>query len=201
MTAKLTIREFARREGCDEKQVRRAVEKGLLIKDEDGLLTDDQLGSGWRKTNRRGRASTSAAAADNVESVRADVRTMDVRTDAAVMEGETIEEAAMRVALQVAPYPRVEAERIKENYLALIKKLEYEQKAGDLIELRVAEKVFFEASRAARDSWLNWPARVSPLIAADLGLEADSVIEVLTKHVHEHIAQLGEPEADFTDEG
>lgn len=202
MAELITVREFARREPCDEKQVRRGIEKGLLVKDSDGLLDASQVGSGWRKTNRRGRDGTAAKAADIPEIVRTDVRTTvrtpDVRTLLAVEDGESIDDAAMRIALAVAPYPRIEAERIKENYLALLKKLEYELKEGSLVELTVAAKVLFEASRAARDSWLNWPSRVGPLVAADLGLEADRVTEVLTRYVHEQIEQLGEPAADFT---
>lgn len=201
MAESITVREFARREQCDEKQVRRGIEKGLLVKDSAGLLDAAQVGSGWRKTNRRGRDAATAKGADTDEIVRADVRTPNVRTSITVEEGETIDEAAMRIALATAPYSRVEAERIKENFLALLKKLEFEQKEGSLVDIGVAERVLFEASRAARDSWLNWPSRVGPLVAADLGLEADRVTEVLTGYVHQQIAQLGEPPADFSGEG
>jgi hypothetical protein len=200
MAELITVREFARRESCDEKQVRRGIEKGLLVKDAAGFLDSGQVGSGWRKTNRRGRDSAPPKAADIPEVVRIDVRTTDVRTPLTVEDGESIDEAAMRIALATAPFPRVEAERIKENYLAFLRKLEYEQKEGSLVELAVAERVLFEASRAARDSWLNWPSRVGPLVAADLGLEADRVTEVLTGYVHQQIDQLGDPAADFTEQ-
>jgi hypothetical protein len=198
MAELITVREFARRESCDEKQVRRGIEKGLLVKDSAGFLDAAQVGSGWRKTNRRGRDTGAAATADIPEVVRRNVRSPPVRTLDAVEDDESLDDAAMRIAIATAPFPRVEAERIKENYLALLKKLEYEQKEGSLVEIGVAGQVLFEASRAARDTWLNWPSRVGPLVAADLGLEADRVTEVLTGYVHEQIDQLGEPEADFT---
>jgi hypothetical protein len=201
MAELITVREFARREVCDEKQVRRGIEKGLLVKDSAGLLDAAQVGGPWRKTNRRGRDAAAAKGADTSKNVRTDVRTPDVRTELTVEDGETLDEAAMRLALATAPFPRAEAERIKENYLALLKKLEFEQKEGSLVEMDVAVRVLFEASRAARDSWLNWPSRVGPLVAADLGLEADRVTEVLTGYVHQQIAQLGEPSADFTGQG
>lgn len=92
------------------------------------------------------------------------------------------------------------AERIKENALALKHVLDARQKAGALVELSLAERVLFEAFRAVRDSWLNWPARVGPLVAADLGLEADTVTEALTQHVQQHLAELGEPEPEFSAE-
>jgi len=93
----------------------------------------------------------------------------------------------------------LEAERVKENALALKHVLDARQKAGALVDIETATTVLFEVSRAARDSWLNWPARVGPLLAADLGLEADKVTEALTTHVHKHLEELGEPEVEFTD--
>lgn len=87
-----------------------------------------------------------------------------------------------------------EARRVKENYLALLTKLDFQQKDGQLIEMTVAEEVLFNAFRQQRDSWLNWPSRVAPLMAADLGVPADRMTEVLIEHVHKHISVLGEPE-------
>ena len=65
-----------------------------------------------------------------------------------------------------------------------------------MMQKEVAEKILFEQARASRDAWLNWPTRVGPLLAADLGLEADRVVGALTEYVHKHISQLGEPEIE-----
>lgn len=92
-----------------------------------------------------------------------------------------------------------EARCFKENYLGLMAQLEYERKSGSLVDLDTATAILFEEFRAQRDAWLNWPTRVGPILAADLGVEADRVVEALTAHVHKHIAQLGEPEANFSE--
>lgn len=117
-------------------------------------------------------------------------------------EAETLADRAERLleagSVEMLPYGL--ALEKKENYLALLRELEYEEKSGQKVDLEVAERELFEAARAARDAWLNWPARVGPLIAADLGLEADKVTEVLTAHVHKHVEQLGEPDAQFQSE-
>jgi hypothetical protein len=89
------------------------------------------------------------------------------------------------------------SEQVKESALALIRVLEARQKAGALIDLQTAEAVIFETSRAARDAWANWPSRVGPLIAADLGLEAERVTGILKAHVHQQLTDLGEPDPDF----
>ena len=95
-------------------------------------------------------------------------------------------------------YKLADSERIKEGALALKQVLAARQAAGDLVELALAEAVFFEQARAARDAWSNWPVRIGPLLAAELGLEADRVTEALSAHVHTHLADLGEPDPDFT---
>jgi phage terminase Nu1 subunit (DNA packaging protein) len=116
-------------------------------------------------------------------------------------DDESPEDAADRyIEAHGAPWDREEARRIKENYLALLNQLEYEEKSGKLVDLAVAESVLFEQARAARDAWMNWPSRVGPLLAADFGLEADRVTESLTAYVHKQVADLGESNADFRTE-
>ena len=97
--------------------------------------------------------------------------------------------------LDLLPYD--EAIRLKENYLALLRQLEYETKSGALIPLESAESVLFEEFRGQRDAWLNWPTRVGPMLAVDLGLDAARVTQALSTYVHQHIAQLGDPEGHF----
>ncbi|CAB3766452.1 hypothetical protein [Paraburkholderia solisilvae] len=90
-----------------------------------------------------------------------------------------------------------EARRLKEVYLALLNGIEYEERIGSLINLNEAQTVFFEEFRSARDAWMNWPARVGPILAAELNVDAGRVTELLTGHVHRHITQLGEPDPDL----
>lgn len=63
-----------------------------------------------------------------------------------------------------------------------------------LIDMDEASGLFFEAARTARDAWMNWPSRVAPLAAANLGMAADPLLEVLNEHVHQQLVDLGEPE-------
>ena len=49
--------------------------------------------------------------------------------------------------------------------------------------MAAAEEVLFNAFRQQRDARLNWPSRVAPLMAADLGVPADRMTEVLIEHV------------------
>jgi hypothetical protein len=88
----------------------------------------------------------------------------------------------------------------KEHFLGLLRQLEYQQKAGNLVSMETAKSVLFEGARALRNTWLVWPAKVGALIAADLGVEADRVTDVLTGYVHKQVASLGAPDPSRFDE-
>ncbi|PMQ04173.1 hypothetical protein DyAD56_15910 [Dyella sp. AD56] len=196
----ISIREFARREGVSDTLVRRAVKQGRLRLSEDKSIDPSLVGSAWREGNAVG-AKPSAPGANTTANRREQVfAPAAAPSDSASRANEeSLEERADRLldsgVVDMLPYGQA-LER-KENYLALLRKLEYEEKSGALVSLELAERALFEGARAARDAWLNWPARVGPLIAADLGLEADLVTEALTQHVHKHIGQLGEPDVHF----
>lgn len=53
MAEKISAREFARRSHCDEKQIRRALSDGILVRDADGKLDAAQLSVCWRRPNIR----------------------------------------------------------------------------------------------------------------------------------------------------
>lgn len=181
---KLSTREFARRAGCDEKQVRRALEKGALTRDADGKLDAAQLASGWRRVRRDSKEAPASAKvadtapADTPATVRAPAADAPEVTSSA---GASLKAAVTR----------------KEDFAGRLKELEYLERAGKLIDLDLARKVLFDEFRAARDAWLNWPAKYAALIAADLGVEADTVAEVLTGYVHKQLAALGEPSGEL----
>lgn len=201
----ISIREFARREGVSDTLVRRALKTARLKAFDDGSLDPNLVGTAWCEANAKG-ANTSANTSANTKTKNANTPAKcshpAVRTKKPspppVEDDESLEAEARRLldGGDVASLDYAEALRRKENYLALLRQLEYEQKSGVLVELEVAEKILFEQARAQRDAWLNWPTRVGPLLAAELGLEADRVTGALTEYVHRHISQLGEPETE-----
>ena len=186
----ISIREFARRDGVSDTLVRKALKLNRLAAFEDGSLNPELVGSNWREGNAKGANSANPVVRTSPKGSRA--------ANPSPVDGETLEEEAARLLESggEAGHAYAEALRRKENYLALLRQLEYENKSGSLVELEVAEKILFEQARASRDAWLNWPTRVGPLLAADLGLEADRVVGALTEYVHKHISQLGEPEIE-----
>jgi hypothetical protein len=181
----ISIREFARREGVSDTLVRRALQQRRLVANDDGTLDPALVGSAWCARNANGAHS----------------KTRDVRSVLVVHENETPARAANRLledgAVELLDYS--EALRLKENYLALLRRLEFEARSGELIELAVAEAVVFDIFRAQRNAWLSWPTKAAPLIADALGLtDIGRVAAVLAEHVHT-LVELGEPPADTFD--
>ncbi|ENZ79617.1 hypothetical protein M3795_16840 [Ralstonia pickettii] len=201
MSKTISMREFARRENCSDTLVRRAVKQGRLKVSKDGNLDERLVGTAWREANAKG-ANTSANRGANTANSSQGIRSSQFAPEQLapqVLDGESLTDAASRIVDEVELVDYAEALQKKENYLALLRQLEYEEKSGSLVQLATAEAILFEEFRAQRDAWLNWPTRVGPLLAAELGIEADRLTEVLTAHVHKQIAQLGQPEANFTE--
>ncbi len=85
------------------------------------------------------------------------------------MSGDTTPYARLKVA-QLAL--KVEAQR-----MAL------DEDKGRLLDAQTANAAIDEIAGAMRDALLNWPARVSGLIAADLGADPHLVQTVLQQHI------------------
>lgn len=211
MSEGISIREFARREKVSDTAVRKAIKLGKLTAYGDNTIDPNLVGTPWRRSNLAGANQEREPNANQVRSekkVRSGSQAPKVRTELPAQEpeladlmqdGETLEAAADRLvgSGKVPLHSYAEALRRKENYLALLHQLKFEKEAGLLVELPAAERALFEGARAMRDAWLGWPSKIGPLLAADLGLEADRVTGALTEHVHRHIAQLGEPDVHF----
>ena len=83
-----------------------------------------------------------------------------------------------------------EAQKFKESYHGALKKLEFEQKSGELISAIEVEREYFNIARTVRDSLLNIPSRISAILAAEsdkaktseiLTNEIRQVLEILSK--------------------
>jgi hypothetical protein len=78
-----------------------------------------------------------------------------------------------------------------------------------LIERARALALVFRLAREERDAWVNWPARVAALMAAELSascsdttgqpitVEPATMQKVLEKHVRAHLDELAEVRPDF----
>ncbi len=209
MAEHVSVRQFAALDGCSHTLVNRAVKAGKLPLSADGLIDTALVGSGWRKRNRVETSGGNTATvstqvpSDPGVSTSPPAAPKKRRGQAGVDAPETVFDLGDEdfVAHVLAGRFRLtgEAERVKENAQAAKSLLAARREAGDVVDIEVAESVLFDQARIIRDAWMNWPVRVGPLIAAELGVSSDAVVEALNKYVQQQLQELGEPDPDFAE--
>jgi len=135
----ISIREFARREGISHTAVQKAVATGHLSRLHDGKIDDALVGTGWRAANRKaGKLPDEVAGADAVAA-------------------EIASRAAAGKLLSIA-----DAEQLKENYLARLRQLEYDTKAGAVVPAADVADLVTREYAAVRTRLLAIPAELAP---------------------------------------
>jgi hypothetical protein len=81
------------------------------------------------------------------------------------------------------------AKALKETYLGRLAQLKFKTESETLVERDAVHRAVFELSRQDRDAWSNWPARVSPLMASELGVDQVALAVILERYVREHLAE------------
>jgi hypothetical protein len=107
---------------------------------------------------------------------------------------ETLKEQGLPAGGNVTFVQARTAHEIAKAHLA---RLRLQRMKGDLVDRARATALVLRLAREERDSWLNWPARIAALIAADLGVEAHAVQKLIETHVRGHLAELAEIRAEF----
>lgn len=157
----ISIREFARLDGCDDKVVRRKIKAGYLPVLEDGKLDPALVGTPWRARNVKEPVSADNTA--DSERVSARVR----ETADMVGAEETVEEAAERLVYEDGRVFATEAEakRHKESFLALRQELEYDRETGLVVPVDEVVAAITAEYALVRNRLLNIASRVAPRAA------------------------------------
>ena len=85
----------------------------------------------------------------------------------------------------------------KEAILADLRQLELNRRRGELVEVSMVTAIVEASARQYRDSWLNFPARLGPELAAKWQVDAAMVCRDLEAAIHQHLTEL----ADWTQTG
>ena len=109
-------------------------------------------------------------------------------------------ETADPIRSPLAANPSVSADatpfaRLKVAELALkveARRLALDEEKGRLIDVQSANAAIDEIAGAMRDALLNWPARVSGLIAAGLGADPHLVQTMLQQHVTDLLTEAAD---------
>jgi hypothetical protein len=86
----------------------------------------------------------------------------------------------------------MQARTANEVLKAQERRVRLQRMKGELVDRAKAVAQVFKLAREERDAWVNWPARVAAMIAAELEIDAHKLHTVLERHVREHLAELAE---------
>jgi hypothetical protein len=88
----------------------------------------------------------------------------------------------------------LQARTANEVLKARERKVRLDKLNGSLVDFDKVKALVFRIGRQERDAWLNWPARVAAIIAAEVGVDGMLMRVALDKHVREHLNELSEIE-------
>jgi hypothetical protein len=182
----LSIRAYARHRGVSHVAVLRAIKQGRVPVEPDGTIDPKKADASWERSTDPGRARANPKA--SVEKLR------PVGEAALGSVRETLKEQGLPAGSNVTFVQARTAHEIAKAHLA---RLRLQRMKGELVERARATALVFRLAREERDSWLNWPARVAALIAADLGVDAHAVQKIVEAHVRGHLAELAEVRPEF----
>ena len=167
----LSIRAYAVHRGVSHTSVRKAIASGRLNTEPDGTIDPDKADSDWVRNADPSKAR--------------DIHKLKPVPAAAVgAVKDTLSEAGAPVIGGMSYLHAKTAEKVLTVQL-LREKLRREK--GEVVGRDYAIDQGFSLARRLRDQWLGWPARVSALMAAELGVDAHKLEALLTDQVREQL--------------
>lgn len=178
----LSIRAYARHRGVSHVAVKKAIDAGRITREADGTIDAERADREWaQNTLAPGKRSPRAPAPAASSAVAADQERPPRETH----------EPAVAVPA-TGGTSLLQARTVNEVVKAQTNKVRLARLKGELVDRSQAVAHVFRLARSERDAWLNWPARVGPQLAAQLGVDAHALHVALETAVREHLTELGE---------
>ncbi len=189
----VSLREYARRRGVSHVAVMKAIRAGRLTPEPDGTLNPAKADAQW--DTRTDPARRPEPPEDEPAQADETPRTSDPDKPGDVA-------AATRPAATIEPAPQgaatfTQARTAHEIAKAQRARIQVQRLREEVVDRAQATAEVFRLARRERDAWVNWPARVAALMAAELGLEPHTMQKVLEGHVRDHLNELAEIRPEF----
>jgi hypothetical protein len=168
-------RELARQLGVSETAVRRAEKAGRIKREADGAWDLARVKAAWASNTdeaqqRPARSSRSTGNRGTLKPVPE--AALGAVRDTLREHGEPVSAGGMTF---------MQARTANEVLKAQERRLRLQQMKGELVDRAKAVAQVFRLARDERDAWVNWPARVAAMIAAELEVDAHQLHTVLER--------------------
>ena len=189
----VSLREYARRRGVSHVAVMKAIKAGRLTREPDGTLDPAKADAQWDARTDPARLPEPP----EDEPAQADETPRASDPDES---GDVAAAAAPAAAIEPAPQGAAtftQARTAHEIAKAQRARIQVQRLREEVVDRAQATSEVFRLARRERDAWVNWPARVAALMAAELGLDAHAMQNVLEVHVRDHLNELAEIRPEF----
>ena len=192
-------REFARQRGVSEAAVRAAISSGRITVEADGTIDVEKASAQWDRQTDPAKQRGPHANAMRVETQAGTARAAATKpvpkaaidaVNATLGDGDSGPAAGGEVSF-------LRARMANEVLKAQTARVKLERMKGELVDRVKATNAVFDLARRERDAWLNWPPRVAANMAADLGVDAHALEQVLDRYLRAHLAQMAEVDIDL----
>jgi hypothetical protein len=180
-------REFARHLAVSETAVRRAEKAGRIKREADGAWDLAKVKAAWSDNTDQAHQRPKPGARER-SGTRARMKPVPEAALGAVRD--TLREHGEPTAAGTMTF--MQARTANEVLKAQERRLRLQQMKGELVDRAKAVAQVFRLARDERDAWVNWPARVAAMIAAELEVDPHQLHTVLERHVRDHLAELAE---------
>jgi len=176
----LSIRAYARHRGVTDTAVHKAIRSGRVTPEADGTIDADKADAQWERNTSSPKTGTQRPTVKvRVPQVDGSERSNAGATGATGGMGGT------------GGTSLLQARTVNEVVKAQTNKVRLARLKGELVDRPQAIAHVFKLARSERDAWLNWPARVSAQMAAQLEVDAHTMHVGLESAVREHLQELG----------
>jgi hypothetical protein len=180
-------RELARQLGVSETAVRRAEKAGRIGRDADGSWDLTKVQAAW-SSNTDPSQQRRPPGRGQSRPVRTAMKPVPEAAVGAVRE--TLRESGEPVSAGGMTF--VQARTANEVLKAQERRVRLQRMKGELVDRAKAVAQVFKLARDERDAWVNWPARVAAVMAAELEVDPHKLHTILERQVREHLAELVE---------
>ena len=196
----LSRRAYAAQRGVSEAAVRKAIATGRITTLVDGTIDPDRADSEWgAQTNpakQRGQQARQMGAETAAGTAMA-AATKPVPQAALNAVADTLRDAGTGPGPGPGEAPGGEVSflraRIANEVLkAQTAKVRLEKMKAEVIDRARATAMEFDLARRERDAWLNWPLRVAANMAAEPGVDAHRMEQVLDIYLRAHLTDMAE---------
>ena len=195
--ARTSNRALARQIGVSETAVRRAEKAGRIKREANGSWDPAKVKAAWSdNTDQAQQRPTSSAKRRSPKPTRAALKPVPEAAVGAVRD--TLREHGEPVSAGGAgscpgqALTFMQARIANEVLKAQERRVRLQRMKSELIDRAKAVAQVFKLAREERDAWVNWPARVAAVIAAELEVDAHKLHTVLERQVREHLNELAE---------